>query len=62
MGRCVLPHGSALSQFGVTVPEMFNFLQSREVDTSRILELAVPDINYATMTVEETLVPHTHQE
>jgi hypothetical protein len=42
-------------QFGGTVAEMFNFLQSREVATSRILQLAVPDINYAAMTVEEAL-------
>ena len=42
-------------QFGGTVAEMFNFLQSREVATSRILQLAVPDINYTVMTVEEAL-------
>ena len=42
-------------QFGGTVAEMFNFLQSREVATGRILQLAVPDNTCTGMTVEEAL-------
>jgi hypothetical protein len=34
---------------------MFNFLQSREVVTGRILQLAAPDNTCTGMTVEETL-------
>jgi len=42
-------------QFGGTVAEMFNFLQSREVATGRILQLAAPDNTCTGMTVEEAL-------
>jgi hypothetical protein len=42
-------------QFGGTVADMFNFLQSREAATGRILQLAVPDNTYTGMTVEEAL-------
>ena len=42
-------------QFGGTVTEMFNFLQSREVVTVRILQLVDPDNTCTGMTVEEAL-------
>ncbi len=42
-------------QFGDTVAEMFNFLQSREVATDHILQLAAPDNTCTGMTVEEAL-------
>ena len=43
------------NQFSDTVAEMFNFLQSREVATTRILQLASPILNYSAMTVEKAL-------
>ena len=49
-------------QFGGTVAEMFNFLQSREVATGRILQLAVPVTNYPAMTVEEALQYGDHEQ
>jgi hypothetical protein len=42
-------------QFGGTVADMFNFLQSRESTTGRILQIAAPDNTYTGMTVEEAL-------
>ena len=42
-------------QFGGTVADMFNFLQSCEAATGRILQLAAPDNTYTGMTVEEAL-------